>query len=454
MKVSVIVPVYNAKQYLCKCLDSIIQQTLKEIEIIIINDGSTDESKEIIDEYINKDARIRVIHNNNHGYGYSVNYGIRQARGTYIGIVEADDCIESNMYERLYQSAIINDLDFIKSDRKEAFELFNGSERVIRRKNINFEKLYNTIFKPLEHLEFYFSAPDTWSGIYNREFLLKNQIWHNETDGASYQDIGFAFQVYTLAEKCMLLDEAFYHYKIDNLMSSIHSREKVFTVCKEYDFVLKFLEKCNKEVQIKVYPAYFVKRYGAYLSTIRRIDTKYLLQFLKVFKEDYLRDKDKEYFNELLFDKEKLVRINEILESPENYYKRYLLTNKRIYEEIVSRYNKIIIYGAGKKGIELWKSWGFVNEEKIGPRFCFAVSNNPEKAWIDDIPIYNINSLISYKEDSFVIIAVGEKYKEELISNVRKLGFFNYIFLADFWEQAKIIRKNKLKDYTRNERRN
>ena len=115
VKVSVVVPVYNVQKYLKKCLDSIVNQTLKEIEIICVDDGSTDSSGEILDQYAAKDKRVRVIHKKNTGYGNSMNIGFAAATGEYIGIVESDDFAELNMFETLYKVAHKNDLDVVKS---------------------------------------------------------------------------------------------------------------------------------------------------------------------------------------------------------------------------------------------------------------------------------------------------------------------------------------------------
>ena len=113
-KVSVIIPVYNVENYLRQCLDSVVNQTLSDIEIICVDDGSTDNSGKILDEYATKDSRIKVIHKENGGYGKAMNVGLDNAIGEYIGIVEPDDYIALDMYETLYNIAKEKDLDFSK----------------------------------------------------------------------------------------------------------------------------------------------------------------------------------------------------------------------------------------------------------------------------------------------------------------------------------------------------
>lgn len=104
-KVSIIIPVYNVEKYLRECLDSVIQQTLQDIEIICVNDGSTDNSLQILKEYAQNDSRIKIIDKPNSGYGQTMNVGMQNATGEYIGIVEPDDYVELDMFETLYNTA-------------------------------------------------------------------------------------------------------------------------------------------------------------------------------------------------------------------------------------------------------------------------------------------------------------------------------------------------------------
>ena len=112
-KVSVIIPVYNVESYLRQCLDSAAQQTLREIEIILVDDGSSDTSGEICDEYAAKDARITVIHQTNGGAGSARNVGLAAAKGDYIGFIDSDDYIDLNALRELYETAVQRDLDVL-----------------------------------------------------------------------------------------------------------------------------------------------------------------------------------------------------------------------------------------------------------------------------------------------------------------------------------------------------
>lgn len=112
-KVSIVVPIYNVEAYLSRCLDSILSQTLQDIEVIAVNDGSTDASGEILDQYASKDTRIIVIHKKNGGVSAARNDGIQLVKGEYIGFVDPDDWIDHDMYEALYHSAVEEKADIV-----------------------------------------------------------------------------------------------------------------------------------------------------------------------------------------------------------------------------------------------------------------------------------------------------------------------------------------------------
>lgn len=120
--ISVVMPMYNQEKYIVKCLESVINQTLNELEIIVVNDGSTDSSLSIVKRYAEKDDRIVIIDKPNSGYGNSVNLGMRRATGKYIGIVETDDFIAPDMFETLYNLSEDGTVDVIKGNFYDYYE--------------------------------------------------------------------------------------------------------------------------------------------------------------------------------------------------------------------------------------------------------------------------------------------------------------------------------------------
>jgi glycosyltransferase involved in cell wall biosynthesis len=235
-KVSIIIPTYNVEKYLRECMDSVVNQTLQDIEIICVDDGAKDNSGKILDEYAQKDKRIKVIHKANGGYGKAMNVGLDNATGEYIGIVEPDDFVELNMYETLYNTAKEHDVDFVKGNYYGYFENNNKNDL-----KVTFDKknVYNVIIKPLEHIETFRGGACIWSALYNHKFLTEKKIRFLETPGASFQDTSFWIRVLFEAKKALYIKDAHYHYRMDNPTSSVKDNSKIFCVCDELEFLDK-----------------------------------------------------------------------------------------------------------------------------------------------------------------------------------------------------------------------
>lgn len=304
VKVSIVIPIYNVERYLRQCLDSVVNQTLKEIEIICVDDGSTDSSPEIIAEYAARDSRIKVITKANSGYGNSMNRGFDLASGEYIGIVESDDYADLNMFETLYKIATENQLDVVKSSYY--FYFSKPKERNEKQEIVSSVLSGKTIcptisFKSkMEMVEFFNIKPTIWSSIYRNAFIKENGIRFNETPGASYQDASFNFKVWCCAQRVQLLRDAFLHYRQDNENSSVNSKGKVFCVCDEYTEMQRFLDQHpHKKGQLE-----YIKnriKYDSYMWNYERLAPKYKYIFIEraaaEFKEDMADAKlDKSYF--------------------------------------------------------------------------------------------------------------------------------------------------------------
>lgn len=231
-KVSVIVPVLNVKPYLKDCLDSILAQTLTDIEILCGDGGSTDGSLELLREYERRDDRVTVLSKPGSGYGQSVNDCARMAQGKYIGIVESDDLIRPDMYELLYEEAEKKDLDWVRGDIYFYYSA-PGKEPIRRYEKIIIGDHYGKVLDPQKDCRPYRSRLRTWSGIYRRSFLEANGITHNETPGAAYQDVGFYLKTLYHARRVAFVHKGLYMWRQDNPASSSHFgasglAEKVF----------------------------------------------------------------------------------------------------------------------------------------------------------------------------------------------------------------------------------
>lgn len=282
IKVTVIMPSLNVVHYIRECIESVIHQTLKEIEIVCVDAGSTDGTLEILQEYARQDARIRIIISDRKSYGYQMNLGMDAARGDYIGIVETDDFVASEMFEKLYDAAINNSLDLVKSN-------FNKVDKK-NPKGVLYNILnddptrqcdYNIVFTPVQKPGIFCIQPSICTALYRRNFIIDNEIRFNETPGASYQDVGFAFKTLYFAKRIMILDRAYHYYRTDNDNSSSNSSAKIFCITDEYDSIENFLIK-NKENRAKILPFLVRRKFASYLWTYNRVAP----QFQKAF---YLR---------------------------------------------------------------------------------------------------------------------------------------------------------------------
>lgn len=335
-KVSVIIPVYNAERYLAECLDSITGQTLKDIEIICISDGSTDQSYDILQNYQERDSRILLIQRENRGYGYTMNEGIVRSSGEYIGIVEADDYAELNMYEELYQKAKEYDLDFVKADFYRFKRAQSGSMELAYNHLSPEPSDYNKVFNPGENPETLRYIMNTWSGIYKRSFLEKYHIQHNETPGASFQDNGFWFQTFIYGKRGMIVDRPYYRNRRDNPDSSVKSKEKVYCINAEYDYIRGILLK-DPALWERFRHMYWFKKYHNYMGTLWRIDEKYREEYLMRFSEELKRgialgDLVREPFSCNAWN-----NIRSITEDPKKYYLTRVYPagmNQKVFEQM------------------------------------------------------------------------------------------------------------------------
>lgn len=198
MKVSVIVPVYNVERYLDKCLDSLAHQTLKDIEIIIVNDGSPDKSQNIIDKYTKKYRNFKSFQKENGGLSSARNYGIQYAHGDYIAFLDSDDYVKYDMYEKMYLKAVSNNYDLVVCDINYLYP--NKTIRVssgIKEDTQNIKKAYLTIH------------PAAWNKLFKKE-LFNNNIYFKE--GIWFEDVEFIYRMLPFIKSIGVILEDFNQY--------------------------------------------------------------------------------------------------------------------------------------------------------------------------------------------------------------------------------------------------
>lgn len=213
VKVSIIVPVYNVEQYLSKCLDSITAQSLKEIEILAVNDGSTDKSLQILEEYSKKDFRIKVLNKPNSGLSDARNFAFDHICGEYVGFIDSDDFIDAQMYETMYQKAISTDADIVECNLHHTWE--NGDEDTeIGEKLTDKEQLIMN------------GRSVVWNKIYKTSWLLNTEV--RFPSGLIYEDVNFYCKLIPSLNKIEYVDDAFVHYVQRG--SSINNQQSIRTL--------------------------------------------------------------------------------------------------------------------------------------------------------------------------------------------------------------------------------
>lgn len=305
-KVSILVPVYNVERFLPQCLDALCGQTLRDIEIVCINDGATDGSPAILHEYAARDARIRVIDKRNTGYGHSLNLGISQARGEYIGIIEPDDFPDKRMFKKLLKVAERTHADVVKCNY---FNYFEGSDHLVE----NFAGLpYRRAFDPVDYPQVVCSIPSIWTGLYRKAFLEREGISLRETPGAAFQDAGFSLKVWFAARTCALVKKPLLHYRMDNPGSSSKTTDKVFTVCEELADAEAFLRQRPERSRVLL-PWLAVDKWGKYRWNYERISASEHVAFAQRMLDEYRASQDANELDCSLFKPEDAALLRNLL---------------------------------------------------------------------------------------------------------------------------------------------
>ena len=306
-KLSVVIPVYNNENYLIQCLDSVVNQTFQDMEIIIVDDGSTDSSGKICDEYAKRNGNIKVIHNKNGGLGIAYNTGIKAAKGEYIGFIESDDFTEHNMYENLYSLATKYNADIVKSDWYSYTSENNQSEQ----RHILDKYPENTVINAKMYPDLLLVQASIWSAIYKKSFLQKYKIKFVESPGASYQDLSFTFKTISSAKKIIITRKPYVHYRIDNENSSIHSKGKAYAVCREFNEAENYIKK---HPVIRKYSEDYkwIGQYYVYLWNLERLSDEHKSGFCNIFRETFSKALDRNKLTQVFFnsvDNEKFLSI-------------------------------------------------------------------------------------------------------------------------------------------------
>ncbi len=283
IKVSIIMPSLNVAPYIRECIDSAVNQSLKKIEIICIDAGSTDGTREIIAEYAKKDNRIKCIDSVVKSYGYQVNMGIQAAKGEYIAVLETDDYVDTMMYENLYSIAADNDLDYVKADF-DVFAEYDANKVFSCWHMFSNKDKYNRVVNGRELPEIFTLDQSIWRGIYKREFLNNSNIRLNDSPGAAYQDIGFVLSVMTSAKRSMYISDSYYRYRLQREGCSSCSDKILQFSYQEFARLIDEMHFDNTDV----FKYIALRMAGVFLVEYNKLLSKYDYAFDKNFYEAYV----------------------------------------------------------------------------------------------------------------------------------------------------------------------
>ena len=308
-QVSIIVPVYNVENYIERCLNSLVNQTFKDIEIITINDGSTDKSLELLNKYAIEDIRISVIDLGDEGVSYCRNLGIEKANGKYIMFVDSDDWIDSSMVEVLYKKAEENKLDLVMCSYIREFKdhskekIFNLPEEIIYKedkvKNELLRKLVGPVKEELSNPEMLDALGTVWGKLYRADILKENKIkFVDLKEIGSAEDTLFNIFTFNYLSKVMFLNKHMYHYWRDNPKSvtsqynpKLKEQRKVFfkyisDFIKENNFEQVFEEALNNRICTSVLGLGLIE--CSKNNKISRINK--IKNIKKIINEEYIRN--------------------------------------------------------------------------------------------------------------------------------------------------------------------
>ncbi len=408
LKVSVIIPIYNVEEYLAECLESVINQTYQNMEIICIEDKSTDNSLDILNQYAKKDTRIRLYCNReNRGLAYSRNIGLDAAEGDYILFVDSDDYIQADLIAVCMEKSADNDLicfdytlfDNIHGPMKSHTYLIKDGE--YRGENYFVEAVKNN--------SVIFSA---WSKLYKRAFLDKHRI--RFCDGLLYEDILFSFSCFLKASRIYSLHNRFYWYRIrkDSIMMKKVSAQNLesyfFVIC---EMAWDYVNNNYKEELCDAIQGYIRKASRDFIQAYRKSDEK-------AAKAQFLKNKNIKYLK--LYDT-----------FAELCVKSGLLEDISVeHLEYIKSFRYVILYGAGDIGRSILEILDFYDIPIYGIAVTMAWGN--KKSLMGN----RIRQIEEYrginKEECLVIIAVTEKYYMDVFKKVQDCGFTKCLKVQDW----------------------
>lgn len=399
IKVSVVVAVYNSESYLPQTLDSICAQTLRDIEIILVDDGSTDGSVKILEEYAAKDSRIRIFHQTDQSDGAALarNLGIKEARGEYVSVLDADDFFEPDMLEKAYRKAKDTGAEVVIYDGDIYDESIGASREtgmILRRE---FLPEGRDVFSPFENAErlFFMTIGAAWNILVSRELINRESLSFHSFHHAD--DLGFVYLAFASASTIVILPEKLVHYRSNNMGSQAANLEK-WPEAAAGAFVELKRELESREIFSRFRVTFTEMALHYFQLYLDRMPSYEAFEKLYLdWKERYVRELGIDALPDVGLHQERLriVRRRLMNLSPGQYIfdkvnRVGLFAEATDWKKKIPAGSRILLYGAGKRGKEL---------------FCDLVwdKNYRLAGWMDQ----------KYKEIGYPVTATDEALRQD-----------------------------------------
>jgi glycosyltransferase involved in cell wall biosynthesis len=418
IKVSIIVPVYNAEPYLHRSLDSLVNQTLWDIEIICINDCSPDNSLTVLKKYAKKDSRIKIIDfEKNQGVSVARNSGMKIATGEYVGFCDPDDYVDLDFYEKLYKLAKGKNADIAKAVRK-IMEIGKDTEFI---ENISKRPLIQK-----RYFKYQFTYQFT-TAIYKNKMLKKNKIRFPVKISVA-EDICFAVNAAVAAKNVYALNNAFYHYirRDDSAHSVIYNFEKINSALKAYRLISNNLNKAAYKDKHYLYIYTFLFRWLLTLLA-RNSDECIIKKIAKIAIVHYKKDNA---FKEFNLPKSIVVAIeNKDGKNLISLLRKWADNNLYPFidiKESILQNRKLYVWGTGEDGIRVKKQC-----ESNGWKVEYFLDSNSQVKEFNGYKVLQPQYLLDSKSMDFFILISSRAYAGEIAEICKRAGLREGL---DFWK--------------------
>ena len=419
IKVSVLIYVLNDVSHIEKCIESVICQSLQDIEILLIDGGSTDGTVEILNRFSAQDERIKLVGCSS-GVGLQFNTGLRTAQGKYIGICESDDYLQPDMYEKQYAIAEKNQLDVLKANVNRFCQL--GDHQTFFPFQFSGDRsIYDKVLYSQNDMTFLkLGVNGFWSGLYRRDFLLKNSIYMNETKGASYQDISISFLAAAKAERTMVMEKAFYNYRMDNPNSSINNPNKISILIDEYMLLKKRL--CQEKLFERFQEVYLSWKISGHLWFYDNLSAEMKEKYVSLMYRDLLEELTQIQYTETELSTEEKNIVEKVRQSEQMLCTLLKQSDdaKNMMSERISSIpadRDIVIFGIGNMGEIVQQYLSYLNKKIV------AFTDNNSSAWgckKNQVDVMPPSEVCLQYPNAIYIVANASYYQDIVEQLVRK----------------------------------